>query len=129
MTTYGGVSGNRLRQIIEQVEYLEEQKAALATDIREVFAEAKSAGFDVKAIRQILKIRKMDHDEHQEQEAILETYLQALKMIPAGGGADETSGEEARRAEGPNASSQDDDNQDSDAEATYGQRASVRAAV
>lgn len=80
MTTFAGVSGARLRQIIEQVEYLEEQKAALANDMREVFAEAKSAGFDVKVIRQILKMRKMDQEELQEQEAVLETYLQALKM-------------------------------------------------
>lgn len=80
MSTFGGVSGARLRQFIEQVEYLEEQKAGISSDIREVFAEAKSAGFDVKVIRQILKIRKMDSDEFQEQEAVLDTYMQALKM-------------------------------------------------
>ncbi len=80
MTTFAGVSGARLRQFIEQVEYLEEQKAAIASDTREVFAEAKSAGFDVKVIRQILKMRKMDQDELREQEAILDTYLQALNM-------------------------------------------------
>lgn len=83
MTTFGGVSGNRLRQFIEQIEYLEEQKAGIAADTREVFSEAKSAGFDVKVIRQILKIRKMDQDELSEQEAILETYMQALKMTSA----------------------------------------------
>ncbi len=83
MTTFGGVSGSRLRQFIEQVEYLEEQKAGISSDIREVFAEAKSAGFDVKVIRQILKIRKMDNDEFQEQEAVLDTYMQALKMSSA----------------------------------------------
>ena len=80
MTTFAGISGARLRQIIEQVEYLEEQKAAVTNDMREVFGEAKSAGFDVKVIRQILKMRKMDQEELQEQEAVLETYLQALKM-------------------------------------------------
>tara|TARA_R110002095_G_scaffold119532_1_gene104084 strand:+ start:1274 stop:1591 length:318 start_codon:yes stop_codon:yes gene_type:complete len=80
MTTFAGVSGTQLRQFIEQAEYLEEQKAALASDTREVFAEAKSAGFDVKVIRQILKMRKMDQDELREQEAVLDVYLQALNM-------------------------------------------------
>ena len=80
MNTFAGISGSRLRQFIEQVEYLEEQKAAVADDMKEVFAEAKSAGFDVKVIRQILKMRKMDQDELMEQEAVLETYLQALNM-------------------------------------------------
>lgn len=80
MTTFAGVSGSQLRQFIEQVEYLEEQKAALASDTREVFAEAKSAGFDVKVIRQILKMRKMDQDELKELEEVLDVYLQALNM-------------------------------------------------
>jgi len=80
MTTFAGVSGAQLRQFIEQVEYLEEQKAALASDTREVFAEAKSAGFDVKVIRQILKMRKMDQDELRELEEVLDVYLQALNM-------------------------------------------------
>ena len=80
MSTFAGISGTRLRQFIEQVEYLEEQKAAVADDMKEVFAEAKGAGFDVKVIRQILKMRKMDQDELMEQEAVLETYLQALNM-------------------------------------------------
>lgn len=80
MTTFAGVSGSQLRQFIEQVEYLEEQKAALASDTREVFAEAKSAGFDVKVIRQILKMRKMDQDELRELEEVLDVYLQALNM-------------------------------------------------
>ncbi|NCP62634.1 MAG: DUF2312 domain-containing protein [Alphaproteobacteria bacterium] len=80
MTTFAGISGAQLRQFIEQVEYLEEQKAALASDTREVFAEAKSAGFDVKVIRQILKMRKMDQDELRELEEVLDVYLQALNM-------------------------------------------------
>ncbi len=83
MSTFAGISGTRLRQFIEQVEYLEEQKIALAADTKEIFAEAKSAGFDVKIIRQILKIRKMDKDELEEQEAVLETYMQALNMSSA----------------------------------------------
>ena len=80
MTTFAGISGAQLRQFIEQVEYLEEQKAALASDTREVFAEAKSAGFDLKVIRQILKMRKMDQDELRELEEVLDVYLQALNM-------------------------------------------------
>lgn len=81
MTNFAGVSGNQLRQFIERLEYLEEQKAAVAGDIREVFAEAKTVGFDVKVIRKILKLRKMDKDELREQEEMLSIYLQALEMI------------------------------------------------
>ena len=80
MTNFGGVSGAHLRQFIEQVEYLEEQKASVSSDMRDVFSEAKSAGFDVKVIRQILKMRKMNKDELREQEEVLNTYLQALEM-------------------------------------------------
>ncbi|MBN9412409.1 MAG: DUF2312 domain-containing protein [Candidatus Paracaedimonas acanthamoebae] len=82
MTTFGGVSGAHLKQFIERVERLEEDKANLANDIREVFAEAKSNGFDTKIMRQVLKIRKMDHDERSEQEEILTLYLHALGMVP-----------------------------------------------
>lgn len=82
MTTFGGVSGAQLKQYIERVERLEEDKANLANDIREVFAEAKSNGFDTKIMRQVLKIRKMDHDERSEQEEILTLYLHALGMVP-----------------------------------------------
>lgn len=74
---------DRLRAFIERVERLEEEKAALTADIREVFAEAKSAGFDTKALRQIIRIRKQDDHERMEQEALLSTYMHALGMIPA----------------------------------------------
>lgn len=80
MTNFGGVSGAHLRQFIEQIEYLEEQKASVAGDIRDTFAEAKAAGFDIKVIRQILKMRKIDKDELREQEEVLSLYLQALDM-------------------------------------------------
>jgi len=80
MSNFAGVSGNQLRSLLERVEFLEEQKANIAADIREVFAEAKSAGFDVKIIRQILKMRKMNVEEQKEQEEILQIYLQALEM-------------------------------------------------
>lgn len=82
MTTIGGVAGDQLRSIIERVEKLEEEKAAIATDIREVFAEAKANGFDVKAMRQIIKLRKMDHSERDEQEHMLDLYKRVLGMLP-----------------------------------------------
>ncbi|RED54028.1 DUF2312 domain-containing protein [Aestuariispira insulae] len=75
-----GVTGERLRSIIERIERLEEEKAALAEDVKEVYAEAKGDGFDVKTIRQIIKIRKMDQNDRAEQEALLETYMSALGM-------------------------------------------------
>ncbi len=70
----------KLRAFIERIERLEEEKAAMANDIRDVFAEAKSDGFDVKAIRSVLKIRKMNDAERQEADAVLATYLHALGM-------------------------------------------------
>ena len=81
MVDKGGVAGERLRQFIERIERLEEEKAALAGDIREVYAEAKGVGFDPKIMRQVIKLRKMDKDEVQEQDALLETYLHALGML------------------------------------------------
>lgn len=74
---------DHLRAFIERIERLEEEKAALAADIREVFAEAKSSGFDTKAIRAIIRIRKQDDHERMEQEAVLATYMHALGMIAA----------------------------------------------
>lgn len=73
----------RLRVFIERIEHLEEEKAALAADIREVFAEAKSAGFDTKAMRAIIRLRKQEDHERIEQEALLATYMHALGMVPA----------------------------------------------
>ena len=80
MANYGGVAGEQLRQVIERIERLEEEKAAIASDIRDVFAEAKGNGFDTKVIRQVLKIRKMEAAERQEQESLLDLYLHALGM-------------------------------------------------
>jgi uncharacterized protein (UPF0335 family) len=82
MTTAGGVAGDHLKSFIERIERLEEEKKALGDDIRDVYSEAKATGFDVKVMRQIIKIRKMDKDELDEQEALLETYLLALGMRP-----------------------------------------------
>jgi uncharacterized protein (UPF0335 family) len=71
---------DQLKAIVERVEKLEEEKKAISDDIRDVFAEAKVNGYDVKALRQVVKLRKLDKNERQEQEAILDTYLVALGM-------------------------------------------------
>jgi uncharacterized protein (UPF0335 family) len=83
MTNFGGVSGTHLQQVINKIERLEEQKAGIANDIREVFAEAKSHGFDVKIIRKIISMRKMDQEELAEHEELLTLYLNALNMTTA----------------------------------------------
>ena len=77
MTEVGGIAADRLRSLIERIERLEEEKKALSGDIRDVFAEAKSAGFDVKIMRAILKLRKMNA---ADQEFLLDTYRKALDL-------------------------------------------------
>mgnify|MGYP001609234041 FL=1 len=77
----GGITGERLKSFIERVERLEEEKAALAADIKDVYAEAKSAGFDVKIIRQLIRIRKADPQDRREQEELLELYMSAIGMV------------------------------------------------
>ena len=74
---------DQLKAIIERVERLEEEKKAISDDIKDVFAEAKANGFDVKALRTIIRLRKQDADERAEEEAILETYMHALGMLAA----------------------------------------------
>ena len=74
----GGIAVDRLRSLIERIERLEEEKRELQSDIRDIFAEAKSAGFDVKAMRTILKLRKMNAADRDEQETMVETYRKAL---------------------------------------------------
>ena len=74
------VAGEELKAIIERIERLEEEKAALAGDLREVYTEAKSNGFDTKIIRKIISLRRKDHAERQEEEALMELYLAALGM-------------------------------------------------
>lgn len=78
MVHIAGVSGTQLKQFLERIEFLEEQKANVAGDIRDVFGEAKASGFDVKIMRQVLKVRKMNREELAEQEELLNLYLQAL---------------------------------------------------
>ena len=76
----GGVTAGQLRGFIERVERLEDEKTALMADIREVYAEAKAHGFDVKTMRQIVRLRKIDNDDRAEQEALLDLYKRALGM-------------------------------------------------
>lgn len=82
MTDIGGISGNQLRLFIEKVERLEEEKSELMENLREVFAEAKSVGFDVKIMKQIIKLRKMKKEDLVEQEELLDIYKAALGMLP-----------------------------------------------
>ena len=72
----------QLRQLVERIERLEEEKQAIAADIREVYAEAKSLGFDTKVLRKVIAMRKKDPQEREEEEAMLALYLQALGMLP-----------------------------------------------
>jgi uncharacterized protein (UPF0335 family) len=74
----GGVAAERLRAFIERVERLEEEKAQLAHDIREVYAEAKGEGYDVKVLRRIVALRKKDPQQRREEEELLELYLAAI---------------------------------------------------
>lgn len=76
----GGIAVDRLRSLIERIERLEEEKKAIQSDIRDIFAEAKSAGFDVKIMRTIIKLRKMNAADRDEQEFILDTYRKALDL-------------------------------------------------
>ena len=80
MVEVGGIAADRLRQFIERVERLEEEKAALSADVREVYSEAKSVGFDPKIMRAIVKLRKMNDADQQEMEALNDTYKPALGM-------------------------------------------------
>ena len=80
MTEVGGIATDRLRSLIERIERLEEEKKALGGDIRDIYAEAKSAGFDVKIMRTIIKLRKMNASDREEQEYLLDTYRKALVL-------------------------------------------------
>lgn len=81
MTEKGHNSNAQLQSVIERIERLEEEKARIASDIRDVYAEAQGSGFDKKAIREIIRLRKQDVDERAEHEAMVETYKAALGMI------------------------------------------------
>jgi uncharacterized protein (UPF0335 family) len=72
---------DQLKAVIERIERLEEEKKATSEDIRDVYAEAKGNGFDIKALRSIVRLRKLDTDERREQQEVLETYMHALGMV------------------------------------------------
>lgn len=76
----GGIAADRLRSLVERIERLEEEKKALSGDIRDIFAEAKSAGFDTKIMKAVIKLRKMNVADREEQEALLDVYRQALDV-------------------------------------------------
>ena len=76
----GGIAADRLRSRLERIERLEEEKKGISSDIRDIFAEAKGAGFDVKTMRTILKLRKMNAADRDEQEFLIETYRKALDI-------------------------------------------------
>lgn len=86
MSDVSAVAGDHLRSFVERIERLEEEKKTIADDIKDVYAEAKGNGFDTKVLRKIISIRKQDQNERQEQEAILDLYLQALGMQPGDSG-------------------------------------------
>lgn len=80
MSDVGGIAADRLKSFIERIERLEEEKKALAEDIREVYSEAKGSGFDIKIIRQIISLRKLDVADRRERDEVLAVYLRALDM-------------------------------------------------
>lgn len=79
-TEVGGIAADRLRSIVERIERLEEERKALGSDIKDIFSEAKSAGFDIKVLRQIIRLRKQEPAEVEEQETLLDLYRKALGM-------------------------------------------------
>lgn len=76
----GGVAGKRLKSFLDRVERLEEEKKGLADDIKDIYAEAKGVGFDVKTMRKILKLRKMETEKRREEEELLELYKAAIGL-------------------------------------------------
>lgn len=84
MSNPGGVAADQLRAFVERIERLEEEKKAISDDIKDVYAEAKGNGYDVKVMRQVVRLRKQDNNERQEMEALLDLYLHALGMAPSG---------------------------------------------
>jgi len=82
MPDVGGIAGERLKSFIERIERLEEERRALSADIKEVYAEAKGTGFDTKIMRQLIRLRRMDKDDLDEQETLLDVYKRAIGMLP-----------------------------------------------
>ena len=86
MSNTSGVAAGQLKAFVERIERLEEEKKGIADDIRDVFAEAKGQGFDTKVMRQVIRLRKKDASEREEEEALLDLYLHALGMAPESAG-------------------------------------------
>ena len=80
MAEEGGVAAGQLRSFVERIERLEEEKKGISDDIRDVFAEAKGNGYDTKVMRQVIRLRKKEPAERQEEEALLDLYMHALGM-------------------------------------------------
>ncbi len=80
MADIGGIAADRLRTFVERIERLEEEKAAITADVREVYSEAKGTGFNAKILRQIVRLRGLDQADRREQEAMLELYKRALDL-------------------------------------------------
>ena len=80
MAEFGGVAAEHLRSYIDRIERLEEEKAGIAADIRDIYAEAKGNGFDAKTMRRVVSLRKLDQNERSEQDALLDLYRHALGM-------------------------------------------------
>lgn len=78
----GGNARNQLRAFIERIERLLEEKKTIADDVKDVFSEAKGSGFDTKTMKKVLAIRKMERQEYEEGQMMLDTYLAALNMLP-----------------------------------------------
>lgn len=80
MSTVTGITGDQLKSFVERIEHLEEEKTGLSEDIREIFSEAKSQGYDPKIMREVLKIRKMNKEDREVQEELITVYMNALGM-------------------------------------------------
>ncbi|WAP67202.1 DUF2312 domain-containing protein [Jiella pelagia] len=83
MSDVNGIAQDQLKSFVDRIERLEEEKKTISDDIRDVYAEARGNGFDTKVLRRVIALRKQDANERQEQESILDLYLQALGMAPA----------------------------------------------
>jgi uncharacterized protein (UPF0335 family) len=81
MSDVGGIAADRLKSFLERIERLEEEKAGLANDVKDVYAEAKATGFDTKIMRMIIRLRRMDKEDRAEQEELLDLYKQAVGML------------------------------------------------
>lgn len=81
-TKTGGIAADQLKTIVERIERLEEEKSGIASDIKDIFAEAKGNGYDVKTLRKVISLRKQDAAQRDEEEHLLDTYKRALGMAP-----------------------------------------------